>query len=116
MATDINYTFSYADKYPRVHMSTVVDGQEVNNVIIDIAAQYNEIPTEVLNNFSLFLLEQFNILISSVVENNLNSVRYNEVIEPIRVICTMKTGCDEIIYLRENPKENINPFPPSEEI
>jgi hypothetical protein len=114
MATNINYTFAYTDGYPRMHMVTTVDGEEISNVIIDVAAQYNELPTEVLQSFSTFLLEQFNTLINSLIENNLNSSRYNEMVDPLRVLCNMKTGCDEVVYNRENPEQNVNPFPPLE--
>jgi hypothetical protein len=100
-------------------MVTTVDNEEVSDAIIDAAAQYDQLPTETLQLFSTFLLEQFNILIQSLIESNLSSSRYSELIDPLKVLCSMKTGCDEIIYIRENPEENVNPFPPitpSEEV
>lgn len=111
MAVETDYQFSY-DDYPRIHMITRVDGEQVSSVTIDIAKSYEQLSTDVLSNFSLFLLDQFNNKIQYLLDNQLNSNKYNELVNPLRNICQLKTDCDKIIYDRENPPENENPFPP----
>lgn len=111
MAVNTSYTFSY-DGYPRVHQVTSIDGEEINNVIIDFTQQYDSIPTQSIEDFSIFLLEQFNIIMGSIIDNNLSLEKYNQSVEPLRNICRIKTDCDEIIYNRQNPPQNENPWPP----
>lgn len=111
MAISTTYIFSY-DGYPRVHLITNIDEEEVSNVIIDISQQYQSIPTNVLIEFSNFLLEQFNSIINTLINNNLFLDQYNESVDPLRNICRIKTDCDKIIYDRENPSQNENPWPP----
>jgi hypothetical protein len=111
MAINTNYTFSY-DGYPRVHQVTSIDEEEVNNVIIDFAQQYESIPTQSISDFSDFLLEQFNIIIGNIIENSLSLEKYNQSVEPLRNISRIKTDCDKIIYDRENPSQTENPWPP----
>lgn len=111
MSLEITYEFSY-DGYPYIHMITNFDGQELSRAALNLEQEYNSIPSNILNDFSQFLSNEFNTIISTLVEENLDYDAFNRSIEPMRTICRIKSGCDKVIYDRENPPTNDNPYPP----
>lgn len=112
MAVNVTYSFVY-DDYPRIYAITTVDNEEVSQTAIDIGKSYEQLSTETLKDFSSFLLEKFNDLVSTLILENLNSNKYSELVNPLKNICQVKTDCDKIIFDRENPSNEDNPFPPS---
>lgn len=113
---NIEYEFAYEDKLvPEIIKKIYVDEELIDYTTVDISTEYNKIPLEVLKSFSQFLLEKFNYLVGRLVENNLNQYIFNELNDPLKLICRTKTSCDEYIDSIENPKQNINPFPVLEE-
>jgi len=113
---NVEYEFAYEDKLvPEIIKNIYVDEELIDSTTIDISTEYNKIPLDTLKSFSQFLLDKFNYLVSILVENNLNQYKFNELNEPIKLICKTKTSCDEYIDSIENPKQNLNPFPILEE-
>lgn len=112
MSVEVIYSFYY-DDYPRVNAITVLDGQEISSISINIEKSYDQLSTQNLKDFSAFLLDEFNKKIQELLDNNLNSDVYQKLLQPIGNICKLKTGCDQVIYNRENPPTNENPFPSS---
>lgn len=112
MSVEITYDFLY-DGYPYIYMVTNFDGQELSRVSINIEQEYKIIPTEALNMFSEFLLNEFKLKIDKLIlEDKINYTKFNDVVDSLKVISRIKTGCDEVIYNRENPPEQDQHFSP----
>ena len=113
MAVEIIYEYSY-DGYPNLTMITKSDGEVINQAAIDINREHESIPSQTLVGFSEFLSEQFQSMVNSFINEGITIEKYNMLVEPLRNICRIKNACDDIIYNRENPPENTNPWPPIE--
>lgn len=113
MAITNDFEFEYIDRYPYIRKNTLLDGEVIDSSVIDIPSQYEQLSTETLQNFSNFLVSQFTILTDFLITEGLNQYKFNELVDPIKVLCRFKTSCDDIIYERNNPSQNENPFPPA---
>lgn len=116
MSIEINYTFLYNEEmYPRIIKNISLNNDLIDSTTLDFPSEYENIPIETLKEFSNFLLEKFNYIISILVDSNLNQYKFNSLVDPIKVICRMKTSCDNLIFSLENPETDPqNPFPPLE--
>lgn len=111
MSVSIEYSFTFDDLNPSIKKSVLVDGEKVDETVVDISKDYAQIPTETLKDFCNFLVEKFNYLVSTIVSSGLNQYKFNETVENLRWLCVVKTGCEDEIYSRENPTTGpVNPF------
>ena len=114
---NLEYEFAYEDKLvPEIIKKIYIDQELIDSTIVDISTQYTQIPINVLKDFSEFLTEKFNYLIGILIQNNLDQYKFNELNDPLKLICRIKTSCDTYIDSIENPKISKSPLPELEEV
>lgn len=116
MAVTTEYTFEYVELTPAIRKAVLVDNEKVDESIVDVSKELTSLPTETLQAFSVFITEQYDLLSASLKESGLNQYTYNELVEPIGLLCRTRTGVDAEVDKRLNPPPvgPVNPFLPSE--